>query len=316
MRAGSVGGDSKISSSCSSSNNNNNNEELLARLKSSNSDTLSVRVSRKDVDVVVADGAGMLEDIDLQIEIPKDRLRKAAGNQRAERGKVRRRIWRIMRRLGGKKEEVIEDKEEQEVVFIRDTISVKGEDGRMYNLEMDLRVEVDGAELRRQMEKEEEEVQNINNNNNKLEEITRLPLPDDEEEIGTKTNKMRSSRSCGNGLNKKGKASGRRRSCLKPSKSLFFAGCPLNMPWRKNRSSKLNLDSSPEESEALVGGDESAIGHKMGSLGVVCANAQSGSFRELSFADETPRSEYNSVYHQDGSSHNRSTTDLFRFTTV
>ncbi len=51
---------------------------------------------------------------------------------------------------------------------------------------------------------------------------------------------LRSSRSCGGGLNKKGNSKRRSRSksggrCLKPSRSLFFARCPTIMPWRKEK---------------------------------------------------------------------------------
>ena len=264
------------------------------RKKSSDgSDTLSVRVSRRDVDVVVGDGAGVLEDIDLRIEIPKDRLRREQeGTTTAPSSSVRRRIWKLMRRLGRRQKE----EQEKEVVLIRDTISVRGEDGRVYDLEMDLRVEVDQEELRKQLGEEDEE-------------------GDDKAAVAPSSSKeatnggISKSRSLGGGLNRK---AGKKRSggCLKPSRSLVFPRCPaLTAPWRRSRGNHKRSSvgsSEADEDEELLGPASclAAATGGCGSLGVVYADGG-----ELSYADDTPRG----VAAVDL---RRSATDIFRFTTV
>ncbi len=278
------------------------------------SDTLSVRVSRRDVDVRVGDGAGVVEDIDLTIEIPRERLQR--GKVEAEgASSVRRRMRRIMRRLRRRKGQDEED--QSEVVVIRDTISVRGEDGRVYDLEMDLRVEVDQEEIRRQAKQEEEK-----GGQSGSEQIAEK-VAENQAHNGGINGEMRSSKSCGDGLNKKGKKkSGRRKDsvgCLRPSKSLIFPRCPaLGVPWRRRRRrpdgklSSVGSSEAEEMSAMLLVNEEGDDGAPCGSLGVVCGDGG----KELAYVDDTPRTTTGEDEEEEASSHRKSATELFRFTTV
>ena len=111
-----------------------NAQENLNKLSDDNSETFSIRISNKDVNVVLQDDDGVehqVPDLDLEIEIPKSKIRQGST--------LRRRVRSLVRRLRGS----------NEVVIIKDTITVKDNNGKMYDLQMDLKVEVDEEELNR-----------------------------------------------------------------------------------------------------------------------------------------------------------------------
>jgi len=106
-------------------------------------DVVSVRLGRDGIRLTV-DGPSAVspEDLlDLRIEIPRDRLLSETVKRRSN--SLSRRMRSLARRLRGKKECADPD---EGVLFIRDTLAVTGDDGRIYDLEVDLRVEMEDEE--------------------------------------------------------------------------------------------------------------------------------------------------------------------------
>ena len=88
------------------------------------------RISNKDVNIVTQDG--ILGDIDLQIEIPKEKLTLPPLSRN---NTLRRRVRNFLQKVSSGSA--------NEVIFIRDVITVKAANGATYDLDLDLKVEVE-----------------------------------------------------------------------------------------------------------------------------------------------------------------------------
>ena len=88
------------------------------------------RISNKDVNIVTQDG--ILGDIDLQIEIPKEKLTLPPLSRN---NTLRRRVRNFLQKVSSGSA--------NEVIFIRDVITVKAANGATYDLDLDLKVELE-----------------------------------------------------------------------------------------------------------------------------------------------------------------------------
>ena len=101
-------------------------------------DTISVRVSSEDVDIVV-EGAevAVVPDLDLKLEIPRSKFQRKPLP-------LRNRMLGLLRRLKGG---TTTETSRSHVMLIRDTVAVRDAQGRLYDMEMDLKVEVDSDRI-------------------------------------------------------------------------------------------------------------------------------------------------------------------------
>ncbi len=90
-------------------------------------------ISNKDVNIVTE--GGIISDVDLQIEIPKEKL---ALPPMSRNNTLRRRVRNLFQRMTAANGGSCND-----VVFIRDVISVTDPNGTTYDLDLDLKVELD-----------------------------------------------------------------------------------------------------------------------------------------------------------------------------
>ena len=88
------------------------------------------RISNKDVNIVTQDG--IVGDIDLQIEIPKEKLTLPPLTRN---NTLRRRVRNFLQK--------VTSGSTNEVIFIRDVITVKAANGATYDLDLDLKVELE-----------------------------------------------------------------------------------------------------------------------------------------------------------------------------
>ena len=88
------------------------------------------RISNKDVNIVTQDG--ILGDIDLQIEIPKEKLTLPPLSRN---NTLRRRVRNFLQKVSSGSA--------NEVIFIRDVITVRAANGATYDLDLDLKVELE-----------------------------------------------------------------------------------------------------------------------------------------------------------------------------
>ena len=88
------------------------------------------RISNKDVNIVTQDG--VVGDIDLQIDIPKEKLSLPPLSRN---NTLRRRVRNFLQK--------VTSGSTNEVIFIRDVITVKAANGATYDLDLDLKVEVE-----------------------------------------------------------------------------------------------------------------------------------------------------------------------------
>ena len=91
---------------------------------------LTFRISNKDVNIVTQDG--IVGDIDLQIDIPKEKLTLPPLSRN---NTLRRRVRNFLQK--------VTSGSTNEVIFIRDVITVKAANGATYDLDLDLKVEVE-----------------------------------------------------------------------------------------------------------------------------------------------------------------------------
>lgn len=192
----------------------------------SGSETFSIRISNKDVNVITEDGQA-IPDVDLEIEIPKEKLKK--------NNTFRRRVWSLVNRL------TRQSKEHQEVMIIKDKVQVKDENGKIYDLDLDLKVEMNNAqseEIRKEMKKSKKSEQSKAKKEKEGLEV----------EKETKDSKpVQASR----GLSKK-----------RRSNSLRRLMCPINAPWSRSRRNIAWYNSSDEETDSLTsseGGRSSSL---------------------------------------------------------
>ena len=95
-----------------------------------NKDTFSLKIDNKNVAVTVQDDDGVehaVPDLDLKIRIPKEKILEECRKSEKKFKLIRYLLSKIHRK-------------EDRVIVIRDTVTVKDEKGRMYDLEMDLKV--------------------------------------------------------------------------------------------------------------------------------------------------------------------------------
>ncbi len=116
---------------------------------------LSVRLSGRDVGLVVVSGGGggdeaayhhrvSPEDLDLKIQISR---REVLRRVRAKRT-LRKKLTSMLRRLAG-----LQHHRDADSVSIKDTVTVRDSNGRIFDVEMDLKLEVDEAELSKRTSK-------------------------------------------------------------------------------------------------------------------------------------------------------------------
>ena len=216
----------------------------------SGSETFSIRISNKDVNVITEDGHE-IPDVDLEIEIPKEKLKKS--------NTFRRRVRSLVNRL-------TKHKDHQEVMIIKDKVQVKDENGKVYDLDLDLKVEMDNLQnekIRKEMKKTKKEEQ-LKAKKEKEQDLIRAKKEKEQEIIRSKKEKeqvlikakkekeqeaLLSKREKDQGQQLiQGRQQQQKLNKKKRSNSLRRLMCPINAPWSRSRRNIAWNNSSDEDS--------------------------------------------------------------------